>query len=90
MSKTQVLTVYFNDGSRMAFSFPEQESNAMAKKIKLAEVLSNNQFVIEADGSLLVFPMTSIKYIQLSDANFAGIEDIQLPKFIIRNATILT
>ena len=55
----------------------------------LADVMTNNQLMIEADGGLLVFPMSSVKYIQLSGLGLSEFDGAQLPRMIIRNATIV-
>jgi hypothetical protein len=89
MEKNRILTLQFNDGSNIVFSFPEDSGNAMAKKLKLAAILSGNQLMIEADGDLLVFPISNIKYLKLSAVDFSEFEKVELPKTIIRNATIL-
>lgn len=89
MSNQKTMTLHFNDGSRMRFSFPEQETHAVGKKLRLAEMLASNHLVIEADGSLLMFPVTSIKYLQFSGVDLSGVDPAQLPKVIIQGATLI-
>lgn len=89
MSQDKLMTLFFNDGSKLSFSFPEQESNAMAKKLKFNDIIAGNQLVIESDGDLLMFPMASIKYVQFSGVNFGAIDPAQLPKIIIQGASLL-
>ena len=62
----RVLTLHFVDGSRLAFDFPEQTSHQHARQIKVADFLVSKHLVIEAEGSVLIFPVTSIKYMALS------------------------
>ncbi|HXZ48787.1 MAG TPA: hypothetical protein VEG27_07180 [Usitatibacter sp.] len=62
----RVLTLHFIDGSKLAFDFPEQSPNAAARQIKLADFLTSKHLVVEADGSVLIFPVSSIKYMALS------------------------
>ena len=62
----RVLTLHFVDGSKLSFEFPEQASNAAARQIKVNELLAAKHLVIEAEGSLLFFPMANIKYIAFS------------------------
>lgn len=62
----RVLTLHFVDGSKLSFEFPEQAPNAAARQIKLNELMGAKHLVIEAEGSVMLFPMTNIKYIALS------------------------
>ncbi|MBU3736313.1 MAG: hypothetical protein FGM62_04975 [Methylobacterium sp.] len=89
MSHHKTMTLHFNDGSSMRFSFPEQESHPVGKKLRLAEMLSSNHLVVEADGSLLMFPVASIKYLQFSGVDLSGADPAQLPKVIIQGATLV-
>lgn len=89
MQRQRVLTLHFLDGSRIIFNFPEQTTNAMAKKLRMDEFLASNHVLIEADGSLLMFPMANIKYIQLSKEDTGAFDEAHFPKLVIRNATIV-
>ena len=89
MQRERMLTLHFLDGSRIVFNFPEQTTNATAKKLKMEEFLASNHVLIEADGSLLMFPMANIKYIQLAKSDTGAFDEAQLPKTMIRNATIV-
>ena len=62
----RILTLHFNDGSKLAFDFPEQTANPAARQIKLADFMAGRHLVVEADGSVLIFPVANIKYIALS------------------------
>jgi hypothetical protein len=62
----RILTLHFNDGSKLAFDFPEQAANPAARQVKLADFMTSRHLVVEADGSVLVFPVANIKYIALS------------------------
>jgi hypothetical protein len=62
----RILTLHFNDGSRLAFDFPEQAPNAAARQIKLADFMTSRHLVIEAEGTVMIFPVANIKYIALS------------------------
>ena len=68
MSQEQgTLVVHFNDGTKLAFSAPRQvDRHSMAAKLE--EVLKHNQLAIEADGTLILIPLTSIKYAQVVPA----------------------
>ena len=89
MTHDRTMTLHFNDGSKLQFEFPEQAPNAAAKQIKLAEFLTSKHVVIEAEGSVLVFPVSNIKYIALNafystPGKFPG-----LPKHTITGARIV-
>lgn len=62
----RVLTLHFVDGSKLSFDFPEQSANLTARRLKLSDVMSGKHLVIEAEGSVLVFPVANIKYMALS------------------------
>jgi hypothetical protein len=62
----RIATLHFVDGSKLSFDFPEQTSNAAGRQIKLADFLAGKHLVVEAEGQLFVFPVTSIKYIAFS------------------------
>jgi hypothetical protein len=62
----RVLTLHFVDGSKLSFEFPEQSANEAARQIKLNELMASKYLVIEAEGSVLLFPVASIKYMALS------------------------
>ena len=58
----RALTLHFVDGSKISFDFDEQTGNAHARKIKLDDFLSGQHLVVEAEGSVLIFPVANIKY----------------------------
>ena len=62
----RIATLHFIDGSKLAFDFPEQTSSSAARQIKAADFLSGKPVVIEAEGQVYIFPLSSIKYIALS------------------------
>ena len=62
----RVLTLHFIDGTKLQFDFPEQTANAMARQIKVADFLVSKHLVVEAEGSVLIFPVSSIKYMALT------------------------
>lgn len=85
----RILTLHFIDGSKLTFEFPEQVSNAIARKLKLEDLLSGETLVVEAEGSLLIFPATSIKYMALSAPLMRAKEfAASLPRQAILGATI--
>jgi hypothetical protein len=82
MSEKRFAIIHFIDGSKLKVEFPKQgeDSNIAAKMQKL---LDNPCLVVEADGSLLTIPMSSIKYIQSHPAPAI------LPDFAIKGASIV-
>ena len=62
----RILTLHFIDGSRLSFAFGEQGANTAARKIKLDKLMASKHLVIEAEGSVMVFPVTNIKYMSLA------------------------
>ncbi len=89
MTHDRTMTLHFNDGSKIQFEFPEQAPNSAAKQIKLADFMTSKHVVIEAEGSVLLFPIGNIKYIQLNafystPGKFPG-----LPKHTITGARIV-
>ena len=85
MNLDRQLTLHFNDGTRIAFDFPQQTDNEAARQMKVAQFLAAKHVVIEADGSVLIFPMANIKYIALAGMAVAGKAG---PKAIIRGARV--
>jgi hypothetical protein len=62
----RTLTLHFVDGSRLSFEFPEQSPSSAARQIKLADFMTSKHLVIEAEGTVMMFPVANIKYIALS------------------------
>lgn len=88
MSKERILTIHFIDGSKLSFEFEEQGPNAAAKQIKLQDFLTGKHLIVDSDGGLLIFPVTSIKYVALRGAAGAFGKEATLPKGAIRGARI--
>jgi hypothetical protein len=78
------LTVFFLDGSKVTFRYPRQsgtDSAMIAQTVRRA--LDADKLSLEVDGDLMVIPIRSVKYIQVSPA------PPSLPAGILRNARIL-
>jgi len=67
----RVLSLHFVDGSKLAFEFPEQTDNVTARRLKLADLMAGKHVVIEAEGSVMVFPIGNIKYLSLTAPTLA-------------------
>jgi len=88
MNRDRALTIYFLDGTHISFDFPAQRANDAARGMMLDEMLEMPYIMIEADGALLVYPMTAIKSIQLSDLSGST---LAMPvKGIVRGASIIS
>ena len=88
MQRVRALTIHFLDGTHVSFGFPAQRANDAARSIMFEEIMAGPYLMIEADGALLVYPMTAVKSIQLTD--LTG-NTLQLPsKGIIRGASVIT
>lgn len=62
----RILTLHFIDGSKLSFDFPEQTDNAAARQLKIADLLTSKHVVIEAEGTVMLFPVANIKYLSFS------------------------
>ena len=89
MAKDRMLILHFVDGNKLSFDFPEQTGIAAGKQIKFEDFLKGNHLVVEVEGSLLVFPVHNIKYIQLTlPGKGFDASSIRLPPHTIRGAVI--
>ena len=77
MSDKRYANIHFTDGSKLTVEFPVQAEDANITQ-KMKKVMDNPCLMIEADGSLLTIPMSSIKYIQSNPAPNV------LPDFVLR------
>jgi hypothetical protein len=88
MEAGRTLTLHFIDGTRMSFDFPEQSKGVAGKQLRLDSFRDSNHVLIEADGSLLMFPMANIKYLQWSLAGALPFDAARPPHDLIQGATI--
>ena len=64
-NQKRTMSIHFNDGSSKLFEFPTpvaDSDHSLASRIK--EALDARHLVLEADGSLVVIPTESIKYLK--------------------------
>jgi hypothetical protein len=80
------LTLHFVDGSHLAFEFTVQGNDA-ARKIKLDQFLTSKHLVIEAEGSVMIFPVANIKYMTLAPSDGKPLA-AALPRHAITGARI--
>lgn len=83
MSADRILTIFFNDGTKLSFAFPQQ-AQAHEVATRMEEFLKREHLKIEADGVLFLFPLTSVKYVQAAPVPAALGDDV------IRGATVVS
>ncbi|HEX4781354.1 MAG TPA: hypothetical protein VH301_11415 [Usitatibacter sp.] len=84
----RIATLYFVDGSKLAFDFPMQTANEAGRQLRMADLLVSKHIVIEAEGQVFIFPVTSIKYITLSAPEMAKKSRTTLPRHAIVGARV--
>ena len=84
----RIATLHFVDGSKLSFEFPEQTASATARQVKVADFMSGKHLVIEAEGQVFIFPVTSIKYVALSLPRITGETRGALPRHAIVGARL--
>ena len=83
MSAFVSLTVFFLDATKVTFRYPRQsgvDPATIATNVKRA--IDADKLVLEVDGDLLVIPIKSVKYIQVSPA------PPHLPAGVLRQARL--
>jgi len=83
MEQTSGMTVHFMDGSQMRFTFPKQVEHESSVPVRLERMLEKSVLLIEADGSLLAIPTSSVKYMRSYPAPGG------LPDYVIKQASIV-
>jgi hypothetical protein len=84
MSRLASMTVFFMDGTKVAFRYPKQagtDAATIAANVKRA--IDADKLVLEVDNDLLVIPIRNIKYIQVSPA------PAHLPAGVLRQARLI-
>ena len=82
MAQTAIMVIHFTDGSKISFRYPKvTDTSTLATKLKKA--LEQDKIVVETADSLIVVPVSSIKYIQVTPQPDA------LPDGVIRDAEIV-
>jgi hypothetical protein len=83
MTDKRTMTIHFHDGTKVSFAFPVQtDRQGMTSAIE--GLPKREHLTIEADGTLLLFPLSSIKYVQVSPSPEV------LPEDVIRRATVVS
>lgn len=89
MTRDRILTLHFTDGTSMSFDFPEQTTHAVAKRLKIEDFLNSSNVIVEADGSVMIFPVANIKYIQIMPPGGIPEEILRGVQRIIVGATVV-
>ena len=62
------MTIHFIDGTKLPLEFPAQGESAHNLTQRVQELLRDQYMLAEVDGSLMMFPLANIKYVQVSPA----------------------
>jgi hypothetical protein len=84
MAKTAHMIIHFMDGTKIVFKYPkltDKEASTIASKVKKA--LDQDKIVVQTYDSMIVMPVSNIKYIQVTPPPDA------LPDGILKNAEIV-
>ncbi len=76
------LTIHFTDGTQLSFACPKAEGADHSLATRIEGLLEHQYLMLEVDGSVMLFPLTNIKYIQAHPA------PDPLPVNIIRGARL--
>ena len=86
MKRDRAMIIHFMDGTNVSFTFPAQEANSFGSTLLIEELVQSPFLLVEADGAVLMYPVTNIKSIQLT--NLSGEGQTVTPKGLIRGATV--
>ena len=83
MDSTVSLTVFFLDGTRASFRYPRQSGKDQATIVAtVRRAIESERLTLEVNGDLIMIPIRSVKYVQVSPA------PPHLPSGILRNAQV--
>ena len=81
MATTVSLTVQFVDGTTTTFEYPQQSGKDQAAIVaNVKKAIESDRLLVEADGALVVIPMSTVKWVRVSPA------PSHLPAGILRGA----
>ncbi|MGH8765347.1 MAG: hypothetical protein ACRET8_06485 [Burkholderiales bacterium] len=89
MTATRFITIQFNDGSSVRYSFPIQSTNKAAQQLKIEDLLKGRHLLIHAEGRLVIYPIENIRKIELSAGSGDNMDGIRLPAHAIRDAKLV-
>ena len=82
MADERGMTIHFTDGTKMGLSFPKQVKSDETVSVRLEKILDRAALLVEADGALLVFPFSNVKYLQVYPS------PPKLPDYVIKGASV--
>ena len=81
MTGPVTMTVFFLDGTKVAFEYPRQSGSDQPAIVNtIRKAIEAERLVLEVDGDLLVIPIRSVKYVQVSPG------PAYLPSSVLRHA----
>jgi hypothetical protein len=81
------VTIQFNDGSKVRYSFAAMSGNKAAQQMKVEDFLKGHHLVVQSEGRLTVYPVANIRALEFSSGG-ESLEGIKLPLHTIRNAKL--
>jgi hypothetical protein len=82
MDQERGVTIHYMDGTKAHLRFPKQVKSDDSVSVRLERVLDKDALLLEVDGSLMIVPFSSIKYLQVSPA------PNKLPDYVIKGGSL--
>ncbi len=89
MAAIRFITIQFNDGSKVRYSFEAMTDTKAAQQLKIEDFLKGRHLVVQTEGRLTVYPIEAIRSLEISSGG-ASLEGVKLPLHTIRNAKLAT
>ena len=83
------ITIQFNDGKSVKYSFPVQAGNKAAVQLKLEDFLKGRHLVVQTEARLVVYPIEGIRRVEFSAGSGGDLDGIRLPAHTIRGASLV-
>jgi hypothetical protein len=90
MELNRFLVIEFLDGKKESFYFPTQTESAVARKLRMDDLLKGQFIVIQVEDELQLYPINAIRSIRMSGLEADKLEDFigsSLPISTIRGAS---
>jgi hypothetical protein len=62
------MTIHFSDRTKLSFTFPQRAADPHSVSARVEEALRGQYLLVECEGSMMMFPFSSIKYVQVQPA----------------------
>ncbi len=89
MAAMRFITIQFNDGSKIRYSFEAMTDNKAAQQLKIEDFLKGRHLLVQTEGRVTVYPVEAIRSLEISSGG-ASLEGVKLPLHTIRNAKLAT